>query len=646
MLMLWTLPLFPILVGLGVWALGRARTPSRLVLGGVAVSTTGVLIALAAWATSALPTASFAWGAGLALELEVTPVVGAMALIIPSIALPVLMWASGHEEHDALARLVGLVLAFVGSMELLVLAADLLTLTIGWELVGALSWALIGHDRGDDQSRKDAAYAYNATRLGGLGLFLAAGAAVAATGSFAYADLGQVASSAWGGLFAAGILVAAASKSAQLPFSPWLFRAMAGPTSVSALLHSATMVAAGAWVLIRLHEPLSRVDWFGGVAIGVGLATAIAGGIVAAAQPRAKRLLAASTSAHYGFMFAAVGAGAASAAMAHLGTHAAFKSLLFLVAGTAMGVAGSHKLREMRLGRLLPLAAAASAVGALALAGIPPLGGAWSKEKVLAGLGHTSLVLALVGIGAAALSAWYAARFHFLAYGRDDSRQIDAEDAHWPGSAERIGMAILALATLALSALWLPSVSKPVADALAFEWPSGKLWEKITAGGVAVLAALGAWLVYRPGKAHAPEDSKLGRRAADWLMLPTLLDRLVVRPTLALADGCARFDDRVVDAGVRGSARLGRLASTIASRGLEVGVDWLVEATAAATVVLGNFARVTDDELIDGAVEGSGRTVGKAAEPVRRTQTGAVPRYYVYVTGGLFLLVCIALLWR
>ncbi|MGY8822312.1 MAG: proton-conducting transporter transmembrane domain-containing protein, partial [Pseudomonadales bacterium] len=147
------------------------------------------------------------------------------------------------------------------------------------------------------------------------------------------------------------ILLACAAKSAQLPFSPWLFAAMSGPTPVSALLHAATMVAAGVYLLIRLHQTLDAVAWFAPLAIGLGLATALAGGVVASLQGHAKKLLAASTSSHYGLMWLAVGAGYPGAALLHFVTHAFFKAGLFLAAGIAEHHVGSYSLGDMRLGR-------------------------------------------------------------------------------------------------------------------------------------------------------------------------------------------------------------------------------------------------------------------------------------------------------
>ncbi len=298
--MIWSLALLPALAGLAVWAGPDARV--RTGASGAAVLAVTLLLALAArdWA------GSYGWTEALTLRASLTPLSHAVAVTVPAIALAVVVFAASHEAERGLARLIGLLLVFVGGMELIVIAGDLLTLLIGWEIVGACSWALIAHHWRQGEAARSANYAFVMTRAGDLGLFLALFATFAATGGLGYDALGELQGPALR-VAAVGILVAAASKAGQVPFSPWLFRAMDGPTSVSALLHSATMVAAGAYLVARLQPQLSAAPGFGAAAIAVGLVTAVAGGVVALRQVHAKKVLAGSTSAQLGLMFAAVG---------------------------------------------------------------------------------------------------------------------------------------------------------------------------------------------------------------------------------------------------------------------------------------------------------------------------------------------------
>ena len=368
-------------------------------------------------------------------------------------------------------------------MQLLVTAADLLTLTVGFELVAAFSWLLIGHEWHRPAAPRAAAHAFNATRFGGLGLVLAAGAALAGTGSLAYADLAGL-SGAHLHVVVGGVLLASVAKSAQGPFAPWLFSAMEGPTPVSALLHSSTMVAAGAYALVRLHPVLDRASWFAPTTITIGLATALAGGVVALLQSHAKKLLAASTSAQYGLMLVALGAGYPAVAAVHLVVHAAFKAHLFLAAGTAMAAVGSPELGRMRLGSRLRATAVLSGVASLALAAVPPLGGAWSKESVVAAAGHLSPALALGVIVAGGLTAAYATRFQLLAFGGVTDRDAGPRQlVERPGPVEVGAMAVLAAASVVLGALWLPPARDVAADLLGGSMAEGPAWELATSLG-------------------------------------------------------------------------------------------------------------------------------------------------------------------
>ncbi|MDP8970748.1 MAG: NADH-quinone oxidoreductase subunit L, partial [Actinomycetota bacterium] len=577
--MVWALPLLPLIAGAAIWttrpawgAHGVVRARERVVLAATATLTLGATLAVALWAAASHPDGAYGWGGGLILTAEVDTAASIMAVLVPTIALAATVYAAVHEPRRGLTRLVVLLLAFAGAMELLVVAGDLLTLLIGWEVVGAISWALIGHDWYEPDKPAAAAHAFNATRFGDLGLFIAAAATFAATGSLRYADVAALDGAALH-VAVAGIVLAAAAKSAQLPFAPWLFSAMGGPTPVSALLHAAAMVAAGAYLLARLEPALSRAWWFGPAVLGIGLVTALGGGVVAALQPHAKKLLAASTSAQYGLMFVAVGAGSAAAGLAHLVAHAAFKALLFLSAGVAIGAAGSQQLAEMRLGRSLPVVAVLTATGSLALAAVPPLGAAFTKEAVVAAAGHRGLWLVLIVILAGAFSAFYAARFQLLAYGPTRGNGAPG-DVDRPGWAETAPIAYLALLTVALGVVWLPGAQRAAGDLLGGELPKGQTWELALSLVAVAAGAYAAVVADRRG--HL---ATLGtRRAADWFGLPALVEGAVIRPTLVLCAALARFDEQVVDAGVRTAAAIARGFSRLASRFSERGVDGIIEA--------------------------------------------------------------------
>lgn len=629
------LPLMPLATAALLVAL--RRRPAAL--GPVAVGALVATLGLGAWAAAVEPAASWRWSPDLELGLAVAGFGRVMVVLVPAIAGPIVAYAAATKAEGR-TRLLALLLAFVGAMLGLVAAADLLTLLIAWEWVGATSWALIAHGWRDPDKPRAAAQAFVTTRLGDLGLYGAAGVALAAAGSFAFADLAAAGRPALD-LVAAGVLLAAAAKSAQVPFSPWLFAAMAGPTPVSALLHSATMVAAGAYLLIRLAPVLAPVGWFGPAVAAVGLVTALAGGVVALLQTDAKRILAGSTSAQYGLMFVAVGAGSTAAGGAHLVAHAAFKSLLFLGAGVAVHAVGTGETAAMRLGRALPRVAALSAVGAAALAAVPPFGGGWTKEQIVAAAVDASPWLAAGLVTAGFFSAGYAARYQFLAYdpggasgpgGRAAPRRLD----HRPGRVEIGSLTVLAAITLALSGLWLPGAGRLVEAATGGVLVEGGPWE-LGAGLATIAAAFGltGWLWRRGRLVTLGLPPRLQAAAGDWLGLPAATRLVVIDHVLALSQSLARFDDRVVDAGVRGAARVAAVVSRLASRRAEWTIDGAVHAVAAATVRLAVGSRVTDEAAIDGAVEGGARGVGLAGHASRHLQTGLAHHYYVILAAGV-----------
>ncbi|MCQ0986947.1 NADH-quinone oxidoreductase subunit 5 family protein [Jiella marina] len=637
--MAFLLPLLPILFAIATTFAPRGDDGrQRLWLTGLAVAAMALTAFAAALGAAGGWTGHIAWHEPLGLTAALPPLAGAMAILVPLIALPVLAYAAFHEEGRGLRRLVAILLVFVGGMELLVVAADFLTLLIGWELVGVCSYLLISHEWRNRENTASGLYAFLMTRFGDLGLFAAAMAVFSATGSFSYDGLGLME-----GVPAAvagfGLLLAAASKSGQIPFAPWLFRAMAGPTSVSALLHAATMVAAGAFILLRLEPFLASVPGLPGTIIAVGAATALSGGIVALLQTHAKRLLAASTSAHYGLMFVAVGAGYPGVAFLHLVAHAAFKALLFLAAGVAHEKTGSYDLSAMRLGRALPLVGLLTLVGALSLAGVPPLGGGWTKEAVTTAAEHWSLWAAGAVILAGALSAAYAARFQLSAFGQAEEQDDEDEGETaplWPQTRARqveIGaMALLALFVLLTSLLWLPPVRSTLEELLQTALPEASV-------ATLVLSLIGVGLGLLTGTMIARQYRTLGTEgaaaeAAHWLGLPALIDAAVTGPVLWLSRKAAKLDDKLIDGAVRLVALGGRGASWVMRQKGEAGAEGLVTQ---ATGLVGSLSRTTSrfgEWLTDGLVEGLALTVGQSGRDARRLQTGLSHHYYAIATLG------------
>ncbi|MFN2490829.1 MAG: NADH-quinone oxidoreductase subunit L [Actinomycetota bacterium] len=623
---LWLVVLLPIL---GAVVAARIPRLAQATAAAVIASTA----ALGVWAAVAAPTTVVSWGPQLELTVAATGFARVMVVLVPVIALPITLYAAATEPVGR-ARLIALLMAFVGAMELLVMANDLLTLLIGWELVGALSWVLIAHEWAEPSNAQKASHAFITTRFGDLGLYVAAGIAFATTGSFAFSALAD-ADPAQLQIVAGGILLAAAAKSAQVPFSPWLFSAMAGPTPVSALLHSSTMVAAGAYLLVRLAPHLDSVTWFAPIVIAIGLTSALAGGVVAAVHRHPKRLLAASTTAQYGLMFVAIGAGSTVAAAAQLVTHAAFKSLLFLTAGTAMHAAESDDLGHMRLGRRLPLIGAFAATGALALAALPPLGAAWSKEQIVGAASESSPLLGAALVVAALLSAFYALRYWLLAFGpgRTEPRRTTPTEV-----SASIGS--LASLSLGLAILWVPAVNETAAHLIQGEVvPTRALELALGLASPAIGAGFVVALQRRGRLAQGVLVPMVSTAAAGWFGIAGVSRRVVVGPVLATSRVLAAFDDRVIDAGIRASARIASGFSGLLRRRSELSIDAIVNGIGGGTLLMATGTRFADDHGVDRTAEGVAFGLGRAGALLRRLQTGLSHHYYVIVAVGLIALV-------
>lgn len=587
--MLWFVPLFPVVAALLLFP-AWANSRSRLMVACSAAAVVVIELVLVVWAESAGWTGALFWNEHLTLTIGLTPMTFLAALVVPVVAAPIVFYAAAHEESERLGRLMALLVAFTGVMELLILARELLSLLIAWEIAGALSWSLIGHRFQDQERGRHAIQAFLTTRTGDLGLYLAAFVAFQQTGGLAYGDLGQMSPAATS-LFAAGVSLAAFSKSAQLPFSPWLFAAMSGPASVSALLHAATMVAAGAILLLQFQPVLDSVSWFGPVLIAVGLTTALAAAFVALATPHAKRLLAASTSAHYGLMFVAIGAGHPEIALLHFFMHALMKAPLFMIAGVAGHQAGTYELNVIARTSTSRSLKFASWVAVLALAGLIPLGAAWTKEEVVASAGLVATWLALLVALAGGLSALYAARFQFSLFpGRAAAQEAGVSEKPFTRVLQNAPIYALVVLVLLSSVIWLPGVRSDLQQMLAVSFPSGKLWELVLSLALVLAGLYGGYrLAFRdPGQVAGQRASRF---FSQWMRLPHLAKHLVVVPVDAAAMRLATFDDRVVDAGIRGSARFTLWLATVGERFGEWLFDSLPEGLARLSVRVGKYTR-------------------------------------------------------
>jgi len=397
------------------------------------------------------------------------------------------------------------------------------------------------------------------------------------------------------------VVVAALGKSAQLPFSFWLSQAMRGPSPVSALLHSATMVAAGAYLLLRLAPLLAATGWAAPAVAWVGAATALLLGLVAVAQSDLKQLLAASTCAQIGFMVLAAGVGGVTGGALQLLAHAATKSLLFLAAGAWLVLLGTKQLGELRgAARRYPLVGVTFTIGAASLAGLPPLSLWVTKDLVLAAALEQSTALYIVGLSAALVSAIYSTKAVWWVW-RSAERHSDPTEVTRRLRPTRRNAA-LPLGVLALLAALLG------VPGLAF---ASALWELVLSGLLALVAVAVTWRV--AGRIGAPP------LLASWFGVERVAHAVVGRPVLALARLLARFDD---------------------------GLDRSVTAVARGTVVVARGLDRRGEGTVDGAVRGiaaGARALGRLA---RRPQTGQVHQYYAQAAAALAVLALVVIVVR
>ena len=388
----------------------------------------------------------FTWlpAGGLQVDLGflVDPLSITMALFVTGVGTLIHLYAIGYMHGDAdFSKFFVYMNLFVFSMLMLVLGENLLVTFLGWEGVGACSYFLISFWFTSEANAAAGKKAFITNRIGDWGFMVAMFLAFATVGTLSYTELmanaDQLAAVTATGL---GLLlfVGAVGKSAQLPLYIWLPDAMAGPTPVSALIHAATMVTAGVFLMTRVSPILAAgYDWAPSLIAWVGAITALFAATIAVAQNDIKKVLAYSTVSQLGYMFLAVGSGAYVAAIFHMVTHAFFKALLFLGAGSV--IHGVHEEQDMRrmggLRKYMPVTAATFIVGWLAIAGVPPFAGFWSKDEVLLFAWAKSPVLWAIGLVTAVLTAFYMGRQVFMVFfggerWRDDRATDEAQAAH------------------------------------------------------------------------------------------------------------------------------------------------------------------------------------------------------------------------
>jgi len=584
------------------------------------------------------------------VALQVDQLSLVMLLVVTGVGSLIHLFSIGYMKEDpGYARYFAYLNLFVFFMLVLVLGASFPVMFVGWEGVGLCSYLLIGFWYNDAANATAGRKAFIMNRIGDFGFMVAMFMIFWSTGSL---DFGTVFTHAPNALAAGGrtvtvitlfLFLGCTGKSAQIPLYTWLPDAMAGPTPVSALIHAATMVTAGVYLVARCNLLFAMAPVSSAVVAGVGALTALFAATIALKQWDIKKVLAYSTISQLGYMFLGVGTGAISAGMFHLITHAFFKALLFLGSGSVIhALSGEQDMRKMgALWAKIPTTAKTFLAGTLAIAGIPPLAGFFSKDEILGKTFEHSPGLWLIGFITAGLTALYMFRLVFMTFfGRS---RVDHEvEHHIHESPKTMTVPLMILAVLSVIGGWIgwPAALggsnrfehflEPVVAARSSE----NSW---SAHGAAVashsaeteyglmlasvlIALVGIWLAYQ---LYIKNPATPGKLAASWPWLYRIVyrkyyvdeiyDAMFVNRAKDLGTALGVFDARIVDRlGVDGTGWLTRFTS-------DVSIWW-------------------DKWIVDGLVNFAGRVVQIASYPVRMLQTGLFSSYALLIVLGVIIL--------
>ena len=513
----------------------------------------------------------------ISVGLLVDPLSIVFALLITGVGSVIHIYSVGYMAHDPNRRsFFAFLNLFITAMLILVLADNYLVLFVGWEGVGLASYLLIGFWQDRPSAAAAAKKAFVMNRVGDLGMITAIMAMLALVGSSAFTDVNAAAATlnpAWVTTIGILLMLGACGKSAQVPLQAWLLDAMEGPTPVSALIHAATMVTAGVYLVVRSHAIFSQSAAATTVVVVIGTVTLLVGAWIGCSKDDIKKVLAGSTMSQIGYMILAAGIGPAGYALAifHLLTHGFFKANMFLGAGSIMhGMNDDVNMRHYgALRKIMPYTFWTFAMGYLAIIGFPYLSGYFSKDSIIeAAFDHNAIVGVAAMLGAG-VTAFYMTRLMAMTF-FGQQRWQSGVHPHESPAVMTVPLIILALFSVVIGGVmnaWIQGWLAPAvgADVHPVEWvPS---WIGLVTLVLVIVGVLIGWMRFgrqsvpaRVPVSHNP-FTVIGRHD---LYGDVLNDVVVVKPVMATAAGMVAVDDKVIDAGANG---LGAVFTGLSAQG-------------------------------------------------------------------------------
>jgi len=551
-------------------------------------------------------------------DLQIDQLSSLFLLIITGVGFLIHVYSTSYmhgEEPKDFAKYFSFLNLFVFSMLLLVMGGNYIIMFIGWEGVGLCSYLLIGFWFQNEDYNNAAKKAFVMNRIGDLGFLLAVFWLLSKLGTTDYhevfANVAKLSAADITGITLL-LFVGATGKSAQIPLFTWLPDAMAGPTPVSALIHAATMVTAGIYMVARSNILYTMAPLTQSVVAVVGLATAILAATIALKQNDIKKVLAYSTVSQLGYMFLGLGAGAYTGAVFHVMTHAFFKALLFLGAGSVIhAMGGEQDMRNMGgLKKHMGITHLTFLLACFAIAGMPPFSGFFSKDEILAAAFEKSPALWVVGVLTAFITAFYMFRLYAMTF-TGKFRGTEEQEHHLHESPAAITFPLIILAILAVIGGWigipeifmhgghrLEAFLEPVfadSNAIAVKHELSAATEYLLMGisvAGALLALLYAWNKFSKYEKSTEAETGFGKVLANKWYVDELYDSIIVRPLQSLASF---------------------------------------------------FNNVIEKNIIDGIVNGVGKAVNYGSRQVRLLQNGQVGTYVLFMVFGILILFIIQL---